>query len=206
MNDYIRMIEYATTTRHVAKTPRRISPEIESMCATLSQSTTPVFHSVAPRPNSLPAKCYWNVHMECQEAGGTMRFGWLIWEMPGVYLTAEHHAVVERDGRLIDVTPQLFGETTVLFLPLEDRSEEPSNVPNRYMPLSNHDLVLRAVRLMEENQAIIAAGRFDSQPYRRNDEESARLMDEYFHVLQVRSDWEKKKLERSKKKAARKRR
>jgi hypothetical protein len=176
------------------------------MCAALGGSTTPVYLSVTPGPEALPGMCYRNVHVECEDAGGTMRFGWLIWEMPGVYLTAEHHAVVQRDGRLIDVTPQVFDDSTVLFLPIEAGPEQPKYVPNRYMPLANHELVVRAVHLMEANQAIFAANGWNTPQYRRNDEESARLLDEYFHVLQVRSDWQKKKLERSRKRATRKRR
>jgi hypothetical protein len=126
--------------------------------------------------------------------------------MPGVYLTAEHHAVMERDGRLIDVTPQVHGESRVLFVPVAEGPEEPTFVPNRYMPLVQHDLVLRAVRMMDAKQTLFASGEFDTPQYRRNDEETARLLDEYFRVLQIREDRAQKKLARARKKAARKRR
>ena len=42
-------------------------------------------------------RCYVNVAAFCQRNGGEIQFGWIIWELPGIYLTAEHHAVVETE-------------------------------------------------------------------------------------------------------------
>lgn len=206
MNDYDRMIDHAKHARHVAGTPRRITPEILDFCATLDAGASPVYMPVTPEPFSLIAKCYMNVIKACELAGGTPHLGWLIWEMPGVFLTAEHHAVVEREGLLHDFTPQGHGEARVLFLPIADAlREEPIYTPNRYMPLVQHELVLRAVELMEANQSLFAAGEFDTARFRRNDEESAKKLDDYLRLLRVRQERAAKKDERARKKAARKR-
>lgn len=207
MNDYGRMIDNALHARHVAGTPRCITPEIVEFCSTLDAGATPIYMPVTPAPFAQFAKCYWNVTVACQLVGGTPHLGWLIWELPGVYLTAEHHAVVERDGLLYDITPQVHDESRVLFLPIADPlPQKPVFTPNRYMPLVKHELVLRAVELLAENQAIFAAGRLNSVQYRRNDEEGARKLDDYFRLLHLRQSWAAKKAYRAKKKTARRRR
>ena len=89
MSTYQKMIDKAMTARHVAGVPRRITPEILAFCGTLGGEGKPIYLPVTPIPGALPAKCYMNVDVASREAGGVMRFGWLIWEMPAVYLTAE---------------------------------------------------------------------------------------------------------------------
>ncbi|MGL4965857.1 MAG: SEC-C metal-binding domain-containing protein [Inquilinus sp.] len=49
--------------------------------------------------------------------GGSLLYGWLIWEWPRVFIEAEHHAVWEKDGSLVDITPPSNGERRILFLP-----------------------------------------------------------------------------------------
>lgn len=207
MDDRRRMIDHAKGARHVAGTPRSITPEILAFCATLAEGTTPTYMPVTPEPFAQVARCYSNVLEACRVIGGRPHLGWLIWELPGIYLTAEHHAVVERDGHLYDVTPQLQGETRVLFLPIPDRlPEQATCMPNRYMPLADHELVRRAVRLIEANSSLFASGEFDSARYRRNDEETADCMDEYLRLIRFRKERAARKVERARKKAARKRR
>lgn len=207
MDDYRKMIDHAKRHRHVAGTPRRITPEILGFCATLAEGANPTYMPVTPEPFAQVAKCYSNVLESCGLIGGTPHLGWLIWELHGIYLTAEHHAVVERDGYLFDVTPQVHGEARVLFLPIPDPlPEEASNTPNRYMPLADHELVRRAVRLIEANSLLFARGGFDTLQYRRNDEEAAGCMDRYLRLLKLRHERAAKESERTRKKAARKRR
>lgn len=207
MNDYERMIGNAKRARHVASTPRRITPEIHDFCVTLDAGASSIYMPVTPTPLARIAKCYSNVLDTCRLTGGTPHLGWLIWEMPGIYLTAEHHAVVEREGHLYDLTPQLHGEVEVLFLPIADALPVvPIYTPNRYMPLVEHDLVLRAVELMELNQLLWGAGKFNTTQFWRNDAECAKHLDDYFHLLKTRQGRTAKKSERARKKAARKRR
>lgn len=205
MTAYDKIIDHAKGSRHVAGVPRRITPEILAVCGTLGGESPPVYLPVTPAPGAFMARCYMNVEY-CLDEGDEMRFGWLIWEMPGVFLTAEHHAVLERDGRLYDVTPQVHGETRVLFLPIDDPRSQPASIPNRYTPLVEHPLIREAVRLMEENQRIAGAGEYDSPRFRRNDEECATKLDDYFRLLLLRRQRAVKKVGRAKKKAARKRR
>lgn len=50
--------------------------------------------------------------------GGSILFGWTIWEWPGVLLTAEFHAVwVSPNGDRFDITPKPQKETEIAFVP-----------------------------------------------------------------------------------------
>ncbi len=207
MDDYRKLIDHAQRARHVAGTPRRITPEILAFCATLAEGATPTYMPLTPEPFAQVAKCYFNVLEACRLIGGTPHLGWLIWELPGIYLTAEHHAVVERDGYLFDVTPQVHGEARVLFLPIpHPLPEEATYTPNRYMPLANHELVRRTVRLIDANSSLFGSGGIHTPGYARNDEEAAGCMDKYLRLLRLRQERAAKKSERARKKVARKRR
>lgn len=72
---------------------------------------------MGPAPGAIAGECFHNVLNKLKSDGGIIVYGWLIWEWPRVYIEAEHHAIWEKDGALIDVTPHVNGEPNVLFLP-----------------------------------------------------------------------------------------
>ncbi len=62
--------------------------------------------AIRPEPGCEPLDCFNNVRRKVEGCGGSIRYGWSIWEWPNVYIEAEHHAVYEdADGRLVDLTP-----------------------------------------------------------------------------------------------------
>jgi len=108
-----------------ATTPQRVTTAIEKFCTELSPDFNPVYVRVAPTEDGRPGRCYANVERYIAEHGGTFQHGWIIWEEPGIYLAAEHHCVHVQHGRYLDVTPPMFGERRILFLPTR-----PSGVPD----------------------------------------------------------------------------
>jgi hypothetical protein len=53
--------------------------------------------------------------------GGTIQFGWIIWQMPDVLLTAEFHTVWrDAKGNLFDITPKPQNEASIVFAPAPD--------------------------------------------------------------------------------------
>ncbi|MFO0887720.1 MAG: hypothetical protein U0790_01090 [Isosphaeraceae bacterium] len=183
MDDRRRMIDHAKGARH-RRRRRGHHPGDPGLLATLAEDD-PTYMPVTPEPFAQVARCYSNVLDACSLTGGTPHSR-LIWELPGIYLTAEHHAVVERDGHLYDVTPQIHGETRVLFLPIPDpRPSRRACMPNRYMSPTDHGLVRRANWLIEAND-LPCFGRIRSS--RRNDEEAAACMDEYLRLIRFRGE------------------
>lgn len=100
-------------TRH----PNRISDAIRSLCSEISPRHEPVFLDVRPEPDAQPIECFHNVNAKVARDGGSILYGWAIWEWPRVFVEAEHHAVWT-DGRVtLDVTPHVPATTRILFLP-----------------------------------------------------------------------------------------
>lgn len=76
-----------------------------------------VLVAVDPQPNSLISYCWYNCVEQTLKKGGTVIFGWLLWEYPDRYF-AQHHAVwMDEDGRFVDPTPNAISATEVLFMP-----------------------------------------------------------------------------------------
>ena len=67
--------------------------------------------------------------------GGAIRFGWRLWEWPGILLTAERHAVWEEPGgTLVDIGPAVTDDAVTLFAP--DASEHPPGGRYRVLHVS----------------------------------------------------------------------
>ncbi|GAB5445449.1 hypothetical protein [Gymnodinialimonas sp.] len=73
---------------------------------------------VAPTDGAIEDQPFYNVIMAGldTEGGGAPVFGWLVWELTGYWLEAQRHAVIERDGKLVDITPPIDGEAQILFI------------------------------------------------------------------------------------------
>lgn len=84
--------------------------------ASLLEADEPDYIPVVHDPHGLYGWCSDGVHQKILADGGTIVFGWTIWEVPQVFLTAEFHAVWEdASGTLVDITPKPAGETKILF-------------------------------------------------------------------------------------------
>ena len=164
--------------KYVATTPPFLTDAIREMSRKLSDEE-PQFLSVTPEPWAKLGRCYGNAEFAAQGFGGAIVFGWLIWEMQGVYLVAEHHAVVEADGQLIDVTPTIAGETEVLFVPspIEDIQSLP--LPNQYVALGTHPHLGRYVELARRRHELERSGKAFRLEFMIYDRQMTRLLDEY---------------------------
>jgi hypothetical protein len=114
-------------------TPSAIGPETIEWCRSLG-ATPPVYVPVRQDGCGLYGFCNISVAEKINTDGGTIRFGWIIWECPRVYLTAEFHAVwISPAGELIDITPKPAGESRIVFAadpsypPLFDFQKRPNN-------------------------------------------------------------------------------
>jgi hypothetical protein len=96
-------------------TPGAITAEIIGLCESLN-ADPPVYVPVGDDPHGMYGFCNLGVLDKIKAEGGEIRFGWSIWEYPGVYLTAEFHAVwVHPTGNLVDITPKPDRETRIVF-------------------------------------------------------------------------------------------
>ena len=104
--------------------------------------------------------CSDGVREKIKHDGGSILFGWSIWEWPKVLLTGEFHAIwISPDGNNLDITPKPQGEATILFVP--DRSyladfdfeKRPGNRRYRlYRAADPSDDISRKIKSMKTSQ------------------------------------------------------
>lgn len=96
-------------------TPSSISETVQAFSKRLGG--IPQFVPVKEDQYGLFGWCSDGVVEKAKRDGGTIRFGWVIWEWPDIFLTAEFHAVwVSQDGNLVDITPKPQGERQIVFV------------------------------------------------------------------------------------------
>lgn len=89
-----------------------MSDAVATYAATLGDGVAE-FVSVAPMDGAIEDQPFYNVIMAGE---GAPVFGWLVWELTGYWLEAQRHAVIDRDGTLVDITPPIDGEAQILFI------------------------------------------------------------------------------------------
>ena len=103
-------------TERTITTPQ-LSDAVAAYAATLGDGVAELV-DVLPKDGAIEDQPFYNVIMAGLDAegGGTPVFGWLVWELTGYWLEAQRHAVIDRDGTLVDITPPIDGEAQVLFI------------------------------------------------------------------------------------------
>ncbi|MEY4269496.1 MAG: hypothetical protein RLZZ58_712, partial [Pseudomonadota bacterium] len=101
-------------------TPAAVTDRIRRACRAMAPHE-PIYVASIPDPDSRPSWCFANVAKRVARDGGTILHGWAIWQVAGLYIEAEHHAVWQADdGALTDISPQFAAPSTILFLPDPD--------------------------------------------------------------------------------------
>ncbi len=98
-------------------------------------------------------ECYWNVEKMIKERGGTIQYGWQIWEaLAGVMIEAEFHSVwVNPAGNYHDITPKsLPGFDRILFLPDPNRRYEGRQIDNVRVALRENPAIQAFIESAEK--------------------------------------------------------
>jgi hypothetical protein len=119
------------------RTPPNVDKHIQRLIARVAAGQNPVRLRVTPDAGALPAECYANVAARVAAEGGTVLYGWQLWEWPHVLVEAEFHAVWSSpSGELRDVTPRHDNEAEILFVPDTRRTY-------RGIPIDNVRIAIR---------------------------------------------------------------
>lgn len=134
-----------------------IGPRTTEFCARVSPGQIARLVLIRPAPGSDHNDCFHLVRRKAHRDGGRIQFGWAIWEWPGVFLEAEHHAVYAPPGDRpwVDISPCDLPELTHrLFLPddsaLYDFDHEGIRRDNRREALTDDPLIQTFFRLAEQ--------------------------------------------------------
>lgn len=132
-------------------TPAELSPSLASLCEHLVPRTAPFYVDVAPLRNAPANECFPIVEAHAEQHGGNRVLGWSLWEMPGLFVEAEFHAVWRSSsGDYVDLTPKARSTARILFLPSVDAVYEGRQVDNVRRAVGNDPEVERYLKGFEE--------------------------------------------------------
>lgn len=104
-------------------TPREVTRAMREFLATLETAMTPTFLPFTFAAEDYQVdRCLDNCEAENRRTGAEVVFGWTVWELPAAsFVECVFHAVVRREGRLLDITPRRDHEDRILFVPDRER-------------------------------------------------------------------------------------
>lgn len=102
----------------IGSAPKKVHRFVEALVAKIGASESPIWIPVRPTPTARPNECFLNVSDQVATAGGEVGVGWAIWELPGLFIEAELHAIwMSPHLGPIDVTPKPIEIDRILFIP-----------------------------------------------------------------------------------------
>jgi len=100
------------------KMPPKIDSDVAAFCQYVDCNEKPVYLDIDPFHWCRVNCCDLNVKKAINDYRGKAVFGFRLWSLPTMYIEADLHCVWKNpNGKLIDITPNVDGETKVLFLP-----------------------------------------------------------------------------------------
>ena len=136
-------------------TPPSITEQIIDCCRKVCPDTEPVYVAVSPQSYAVTGRCFENIRNHIEKNGGNIQHGWTLWEMPNLLCTFEFHAVwVTDQDNFIDITPTADGESTILFLPDNQRRFLGKLIPNIRIPLADNEEVRSLMKLWDAAAAM----------------------------------------------------
>ena len=132
-------------------TPKDISQNVRRLAQLIGSSREPVYVDVRPETGCQPNECFPNIKRKIERDGGSIQFGWTVWEWPEKLIEGEFHAVwVNAAGEYLDITPKVDGETRILFIPDDHRIYNNEPIDNIRLALCDDPIVKETIRRGEE--------------------------------------------------------
>jgi SEC-C motif len=132
-------------------TPKTITQQILDFCKTLDATQVPVYLPLTHVQGTLRNECYPNVENQIKKHGGSIQYGWAIWENPNILIEGLFHACWRDDsGKLFDITPKDDGEQQILFLPDTKRKYEGVQIDNERLILTKNPRLIESFRVQSE--------------------------------------------------------
>ena len=140
------------------KTPDSIHDGVLAFCAHICAASSPVSVPVVPSRDSTVRECFSNVARSVERSGGSAVLGWAIWEVPGVFLEAEFHAVWDRPQQGLEcVTRRDDADTSLVFLPDSGRRDAQPPLSNVRFSWPKNERISGLLRAIDEFDAFRVA-------------------------------------------------
>lgn len=135
------------------------APHVRQFCSSIAADSKPVDTPCLPLIGRPFNDCFNVVSEQVASKGGNQAIGWAIWELPGVFIEAEFHAVWQTPaGDLVDLAPRPRPFTSVSFLPDPSRTYQNRQVNNVRFRLVEDNDVKQFLYLQDRRFAILNAG------------------------------------------------
>lgn len=142
----------------LTEVPDAVTAEVVTACASRSLSERPDFVCIEPAADAVANRCIHNVQRAASRGEGDVVVGWKIMTWPRVLAQFIGHAVLGRDGQRVCITPDLHGETRVLFVAdpsiTFDSNDPSARMPSFYHPIDRHPDVAAFIRVEGELHVI----------------------------------------------------
>lgn len=139
--------------------PRKVTPKVQEFCREINADNEPIYLDVTPSEQDIVLDCFMNVKRRIAESGGSVQYGWRVWEWANTLIEAEYHAVWRTpDSTLVDITPAPKNFRHTLFLPDSSRAYEGRQVDNIRKAIYKHPLVDEFIKLWEAHYEIYNKG------------------------------------------------
>jgi hypothetical protein len=141
--------------------PETVTEQVLTFCKTIYDRGVPRYIPVRTEPGNIPGECFYSCRRHNAKTGSAIVWGWVIWELKGKMLEAEHHSVVELSGEMFCVSPHPERPDHILFLPDPsvpfDFSDRRSTRESKFLNISGFKLVDELIRARLEMIRFVAS-------------------------------------------------
>jgi hypothetical protein len=133
--------------------PETIDKNVRRLAQKVGSKEDPFYIDVITEPYAINSECFAAVEEKIKRDQGSLQIGWQLWEMPGVFIEAEFHAVwMSPDGTLIDIKPKTEQIKKILFIPDSKTKYDGARIDNVRLNISGNRLVDDYIRLCVATQ------------------------------------------------------
>lgn len=132
-------------------TPILDSQSVEIIKEKINSHFEPQYINVFPIKNAPLQECFDTVDTYITEHGGTRVLGWTLWELPGLFIEAEFHAVWESPtGDMKDLTPRPSPTNRILFIRDPSMNYNGGRVNNIRINYSENHIINDLFKIFED--------------------------------------------------------
>lgn len=133
-------------------TPCIDSPSVKALLNLMKAKNSPEYVKSKPNQTEIQNECFPMVDEYIINNQGEKVIGWAIWELPGLFIEAEFHAVWKSPHQeLIDLNPRPLKTENILFLPDPELTYDGHPRNNFRLSLTNNPLISKFLEMHDKN-------------------------------------------------------
>ena len=140
-------------------TPPNVTADILKFVKRFKSDRPPFYVPTVPIVGEKINDCFNVIARKIAKDGGSILYGWAIWEWPTIMVEGEFHSVwVSPSGEMIDISPRPEVIERILFVADPKRFFQGERIGNRRMPLRKLKEIERFIWVSQKIEEIIGSG------------------------------------------------